>query len=155
MLPEVWPEVFQYFYKANELTFENTLFVNLLLCDVRYNWDFLRFVLRSLFMCMFRLQYVVIVMPPDCEQCRLLTNSEAIVLFSLCRIVINFSGKILKYFVKMLPKVSRYRKMLRDSQALLVAFRDRLLPQLKIRYAVYGNNSKINDKSNYVYFFMV
>lgn len=75
LLPEVWPEVLQNLYKANELTFENTLFVHMLLCDCRYNWDFLLPVLRTLFMCLFKLQYVVIVMPADGEQCKLIASS--------------------------------------------------------------------------------
>lgn len=70
ILPEVWPEVVRNLYKANELTYENTLFVHMLLCDCRYNWDFLYLIMRTMFMCMFKLQYVAIVMPPDAEKCR-------------------------------------------------------------------------------------
>lgn len=71
LLPEVWPEVFQTLYGTAEHSFENTLFVHMFLCDRRYNWDFLVRVFRTLFLCVFRLQYVVMVMPPAADQCKL------------------------------------------------------------------------------------
>lgn len=68
ILPEVWPEVFAKLYNLPDLNVENTLFVHLLVCDIRYSWNIVSNCIRSLYLCLYWLKFVVIVVLPNCDQ---------------------------------------------------------------------------------------
>lgn len=70
VLPEVWPEVFARHYHVPDMQLENTLFIHMLLCDARYTWDVVTSILRSLFLCLFRLKFIVMVVLPNCDNCQ-------------------------------------------------------------------------------------
>lgn len=65
--PEIWLECIQNHYRLNDVNYENTLFVHLLLWDQRYDWEFLGLLLQSQFMARMRLQCIIMVAPPMTE----------------------------------------------------------------------------------------
>lgn len=68
VLPEVWPEVFARLYHLPDVNVENTLFIHMLVCDIRYNWNIVVNVIRSMYLCIYRLKFVVFVILPNCER---------------------------------------------------------------------------------------
>lgn len=116
VLPEVWKEVFALHYYVADLQFENTLFIHLILWDERYAWEWVTYVLKSLYLNIFRLQYVVIVILPGCEK-------------DAC-----FSYRLLgKYFYQINAGGSG-KKI--NAQRLYVSLREKVMPALRIRRAV-------------------
>ena len=77
MLPDSWKDWLHKLYKLEDLTYENTLFVHLLVSDPRYQFHYLGCVLKSLFLNEFRLKYIVIVAPPNIELGLLLKLSSS------------------------------------------------------------------------------
>lgn len=62
-----WTEFVSHKRSLCKLTVENTLFVHLLLWDKRYKWDWLMCMLRTMYLSVFGLQYVVICVYPGSE----------------------------------------------------------------------------------------
>lgn len=116
ILPELWKEVLSKYYNLGTIDFENTLFIHLMLWDKRYNWEWITYMLKTVFLCMFRLQNVILLLPAGCEH------------------VAKFTYHLLgKYFYE-IPMDRKFRGQ--NTQKLFVALRDNILPHFQIRRAV-------------------
>lgn len=92
ILPESWPQVLKRHYNLNSMTPENTLFVHLFVWDLRYDWNVLIYYMKSVYLCMFRLQYIVFVALPGTPYgyCCIIDFWKLVLTFSVC-LQINMS----------------------------------------------------------------
>lgn len=117
VLPELWKEVLAINYTLGSIDFENTLFIHLMIWDQRYDWEWITYMLKTVFLSMFALHNVILLVPAGCE--------------NVTRFTYHLLGK---YFYE-IPMERRFRGS-GKTQKLYVALRDNILPHFQIRRAV-------------------
>lgn len=141
--PEEWPKVLNRHYKLNSMTPENTLFVHLFMWDIRYNWNMLTYYMKSLYLCMFRLQYIVFLSFPGIAlgmQSRIefiISADHRLTPYTIHFLCFIAEQHITNYlFANHFHKVTPIScKNMRNCQTLYVSNRESIVPRLVARYA--------------------
>lgn len=136
VMPEAWPHVLSHLYLISDLNHRTALFVHMLVCDVRYTWEPLSNLLKTMFLSLFQLQLVVLFVLPGCEKGLIISFSQSG--FQLNAVCFWFSVATLskplmdKYFIKIKPS----NKKCSNGQMMYVAFRSNILPSISVRIAM-------------------
>lgn len=110
---ETWLEFVSHKSSLGKLTAENTLFVHLMLWDKRYKWEWLIRMLRTMYLSVFGLQYVVICLRPGYEN------------------VDEFMKELVGEFLHQIRSRAGF-----SGHHVYLALREHLLPLIKVRRAV-------------------
>lgn len=136
--PSEWTDWTNEHYEISDLNSENTLFIHLLVWDPRYNWKFLGYLLKTIFLNQANLFYIVLVSPPNHQSSILKINFLFLSkiyepLYNNFLAIRKMEHLLDKYFTRILPI---YQNDFDKSQSLFISFRDTNLIPMKIRRAV-------------------
>ncbi|XP_026479838.1 cilia- and flagella-associated protein 61-like [Ctenocephalides felis] len=118
-----WEDWMKSKYQLHEVTVWNTLFINYLVWDSRYNNDFMKFLIESIFLHNLTTNHIIIVSPPG--------NCSSF-----------FPGDTLldEYFTRLLPEgYTDFDKV----QTIYICLRESHVPRLKIRRGMEEDNDDI------------